>query len=129
MSPPPLRARLQRLRRPRPRQQPHRARRRPRAARNRLPPIRPNAEPPARDATRSARYVPPSERTSLMTPVLANIAGPDLLIIVGIIVLLFGRSQLPKLARSLRQASKEFKKGGSSEGNHEPGRPENKNPN
>jgi sec-independent protein translocase protein TatA len=46
-----------------------------------------------------------------MTTILANIAGPDLLIILGIIVLLFGSSQLPKLARSLGQASKEFKRG------------------
>jgi sec-independent protein translocase protein TatA len=46
-----------------------------------------------------------------MTPVFANIAGPDLLIILGIVVLLFGSTQLPKLARSLGQASKEFKKG------------------
>jgi sec-independent protein translocase protein TatA len=61
-----------------------------------------------------------------MTPVLANIAGPDLLIIVGIIVLLFGSSQLPKLARSLGQASKEFKKGVSDEGNDEAGGTENK---
>lgn len=50
-----------------------------------------------------------------MTPILANIAGPDLLIIVGIVVLLFGSSQLPKLARSLGQVSKEFKKGVSDE--------------
>ena len=50
-----------------------------------------------------------------MTTILANIAGPDLLIILGIIVLLFGSSQLPKLARSLGQASKEFKKGVSDE--------------
>jgi sec-independent protein translocase protein TatA len=54
-----------------------------------------------------------------MTTILANIEGPDLLIIVGIIVLLFGSSQLPKLARSLGQASKEFKKGVSDEGNDE----------
>jgi len=39
----------------------------------------------------------------------------------GIIVLLFGSSQLPKLARSLGQASKEFKKGVSDEGNDEAG--------
>jgi sec-independent protein translocase protein TatA len=61
-----------------------------------------------------------------MTPVFANIAGPDLLIIVGIIVLLFGSSQLPKLARSLGQASKEFKKGVSDEGNDEAGGTETK---
>jgi sec-independent protein translocase protein TatA len=52
-----------------------------------------------------------------VTTILANIAGPDLLIILGIIVLLFGSSQLPKLARSLGQASKEFKKGISDEEN------------
>jgi sec-independent protein translocase protein TatA len=46
-----------------------------------------------------------------MATVLANIAGPDLLIILAIVVLLFGSTQLPKLARSLGQASKEFRKG------------------
>jgi sec-independent protein translocase protein TatA len=60
-----------------------------------------------------------------MTPILANIAGPDLLIIVGIIVLLFGSSQLPKLARSLGQASKEFHKGASEGGHDESGGAEN----
>jgi sec-independent protein translocase protein TatA len=61
-----------------------------------------------------------------MTTILANIAGPDLLIIVGIIVLLFGSSQLPKLARSLGQASKEFQKGASDDGNDEAGGAETK---
>jgi sec-independent protein translocase protein TatA len=61
-----------------------------------------------------------------MTTILANIEGPDLLIILGIIVLLFGSSQLPKLARSLGQASKEFKKGVSDEGNDEAGGTETK---
>ena len=56
-----------------------------------------------------------------MTPILANIAGPDLLIIVGIVVLLFGSSQLPKLARSLGQVSKDFKKGVSDEENDDAG--------
>ena len=56
-----------------------------------------------------------------MTTILANIAGPDLLIIVGIIVLLFGSSQLPKLARSLGQVSKEFEKGVSDEENDDAG--------
>jgi sec-independent protein translocase protein TatA len=46
-----------------------------------------------------------------MTPVLAEILGPDLLIILAIVALLFGSSQLPKLARSLGQASHEFRKG------------------
>ena len=37
--------------------------------------------------------------------------GPELLIIVGLVVLLFGGSQLPKLARSLGEARREFEKG------------------
>jgi len=42
---------------------------------------------------------------------LANILGPDaIIILVLIVVLLFGAGQLPKLARSVGEASKEFKK-------------------
>ena len=40
-----------------------------------------------------------------------NLGGPELLIVLVIVLLLFGGSQLPKLARSLGQAQKEFKKG------------------
>jgi sec-independent protein translocase protein TatA len=36
---------------------------------------------------------------------------PELLIILAIVLLLFGSTRLPKLARSLGQASKEFKEG------------------
>ena len=42
---------------------------------------------------------------------LSEIIGPDMLIVFGIIVLLFGGSQLPKLARSIGQAKGEFSKG------------------
>jgi len=44
---------------------------------------------------------------------LANIVGPDglIVIVVVVVVLLFGGSQLPKLARGLGSASHEFKKG------------------
>lgn len=42
---------------------------------------------------------------------LGFLEGTDLLIVLGIVALLFGSSQLPKLARSLGSASKEFKKG------------------
>jgi sec-independent protein translocase protein TatA len=42
---------------------------------------------------------------------IANIFGPDLMIVVVVaVVLLFGAGQLPKLARSVGEASKEFKK-------------------
>jgi len=40
-----------------------------------------------------------------------NLGATELLIILLVVLLLFGGSQLPKLARSLGQAQKEFKKG------------------
>ncbi len=40
-----------------------------------------------------------------------GIGAPELMWILVIIVVLFGSAKLPKLARSLGQASKEFKKG------------------
>lgn len=40
-----------------------------------------------------------------------NLGTSELLIILLVVLLLFGGSQLPKLARSLGQAQKEFKKG------------------
>jgi len=42
---------------------------------------------------------------------LAFLEGPDLAIVVVIVLLVFGGSQLPKLARSLGQAQREFQKG------------------
>ncbi len=44
-------------------------------------------------------------------PLLAEIIGPDILIILVIAALLFGSSRLPKLARSLGSAKAEFEKG------------------
>ena len=46
-----------------------------------------------------------------MPRILGEIIGPDLLIILAVVALLFGSSQLPKLARSLGRASKEFRDG------------------
>jgi sec-independent protein translocase protein TatA len=43
--------------------------------------------------------------------VLGEIIGPDLLIILLVVLVLFGGSQLPKLARGLGSAQREFKKG------------------
>ncbi len=37
--------------------------------------------------------------------------GPEWLIVLGVIVLLFGAKKLPELARSLGRSSSEFKKG------------------
>lgn len=40
-----------------------------------------------------------------------NLGAPELLIILLVILLLFGGAKLPKLARSLGEAQKEFKQG------------------
>ena len=40
-----------------------------------------------------------------------NLGAPELLIILVIVLLVFGGTKLPKLARSLGQAQNEFKKG------------------
>lgn len=45
-----------------------------------------------------------------MTPILASAISPEMLIVVGVIVVLFGGSQIPKLARSLGEAKNEFEK-------------------
>jgi len=42
---------------------------------------------------------------------LGEIIGPDILIILALVALLFGGSRIPQLARSLGSASREFKKG------------------
>ena len=44
-------------------------------------------------------------------PVLANIIGPELLIVLAVVAVLFGGSRLPQLARSLGSAKNEFERG------------------
>jgi len=44
-------------------------------------------------------------------PVLANIIGPELLIVLAVVALLFGGTKLPSLARSLGSAKGEFERG------------------
>lgn len=47
-----------------------------------------------------------------MLPItIALLEGPDLLLIVGVFVLLFGATKIPELARSLGRARGEFEKG------------------
>ncbi|MGH8985319.1 MAG: twin-arginine translocase TatA/TatE family subunit [Acidimicrobiia bacterium] len=61
---------------------------------------------------------------------MGNIGAPELLIILGVLVLIFGSTQLPKLARSIGQAQKEFKSGlkeGASEDDDE-GKPDEGKP-
>ena len=40
-----------------------------------------------------------------------NLGAPELLILLLIVLLVFGGAKLPKLARSLGEAQREFKKG------------------
>jgi len=44
-------------------------------------------------------------------PVLGEIVGWELLLVLAIVALLFGSSKLPGLARSMGQAAREFRKG------------------
>jgi sec-independent protein translocase protein TatA len=43
--------------------------------------------------------------------VAVSVGGPELLIVLGIVVLLFGAKKLPELARSVGRSTSEFKKG------------------
>ena len=47
----------------------------------------------------------------MTSPLLAEILGPDLFIVLLVIGLLFGSSKLPDLARALGSAKSEFEKG------------------
>lgn len=42
---------------------------------------------------------------------MASLGGPELLIVLLVVLLLFGGSRLPKLARSLGTAKREFEQG------------------
>ncbi len=46
-----------------------------------------------------------------MLAFIQQIRGPELLIILAVVLLLFGAAKLPQLARSLGASAKEFKKG------------------
>ena len=69
-----------------------------------------NCSPPpcegGREPRRRVAWGRPFERVAPM-----NLGVTELLIILGIVLLVFGSTRLPKLARSLGEASKEFKKG------------------
>jgi len=55
---------------------------------------------------------------------MAGLGAPELIIILLVILVLFGGAKLPKLARSLGQAQKEFKQGLADGGkDDEPGTP------
>ncbi len=46
-----------------------------------------------------------------ISPLLAFLEGPELIIILVILLVLFGGAKLPQLARSVGSAQREFKKG------------------
>jgi len=46
-----------------------------------------------------------------MTPVLGQIIGWELLVVIGAVALLFGGAQLPRLARSVGGAKQQFEQG------------------
>ena len=50
---------------------------------------------------------------------LAQIVGPEILVVLAVVALLFGGAQLPKLARALGSAQHEFRKG-AADGQSEP---------
>ncbi len=43
-----------------------------------------------------------------MSPIFAIITGPEIAILIGVAILLFGADRIPKLARSMGEAKKEF---------------------
>ena len=49
-----------------------------------------------------------------------SIGAPELIILLLVVLLLFGSTRLPKLARSMGEASREFKKGVSDREKQEP---------
>jgi len=58
----------------------------------------------------------------------AGLGAPELIIILLIVMLLFGGAKLPKLARSLGESSREFRKGLSEGAGAGEAEPENKSP-
>ena len=53
-------------------------------------------------------------------PGIPTIGGPELLIILAIILLFFGASRVPQLGRSLGQSLREFRKATSEDSDNEP---------
>jgi TatA/E family protein of Tat protein translocase len=63
-------------------------------------------------STPSASLTVLADRSALIrVPPLPGLGAPEILIILAVVLLLFGSTRLPALARSLGQASSEFKAG------------------
>jgi len=59
-------------------------------------------------------------KTTSATRVVMDVGAPELLIILAVVLLVFGSTKVPQLARSLGQATKEFKKGTKDDEDSEP---------
>jgi len=65
-----------------------------------------------RAAAGGKAYKYPHEGRGMTQPLfIGGLGPPELLLIAGVLILLFGASKLPKLARSMGTATGEFKKG------------------
>jgi sec-independent protein translocase protein TatA len=58
-----------------------------------------------------------------MIAIFQQIGLPEILLILGVLVLLFGARKLPELARSMGRSTKEFKAGMKEEATEEPAQP------
>jgi sec-independent protein translocase protein TatA len=59
-----------------------------------------------------------------MVAIFQQLGLPEILLILGVLVLLFGARKLPELARSLGKSTKEFKAGMTEEADQDPEEPD-----
>lgn len=52
----------------------------------------------------------PPRSAATVSHMISFLEGPELIIVLVVVLVLFGGAQLPKLAKNLGQAQKEFKK-------------------
>jgi sec-independent protein translocase protein TatA len=69
----------------------------------------------------------PGSTVGVMAAIVALIEGQEWVIVAVVVLVLFGGSRLPQLARSIGQAQKEFKKG-LAEGNEDDDKPKDAAP-
>ena len=55
-------------------------------------------------------HTKPSRPAATVSRMISFLEGPELVIVLVVVLVLFGGAQLPKLAKNLGQAQKEFKK-------------------
>ena len=55
-------------------------------------------------------HTKPGRSAATVSRMISFLEGPELIIVLVVVLVLFGGAQLPKLAKNLGQAQKEFKK-------------------